>query len=473
MSNMFTRIKGKLILAVGSASIGVGAPFIGQLANAQVADKGITPAANTVRAYRDAPINRASGAYQPLNLLNDFYPSIAVEFSKHDNVRRRPDVEEDDLRISVNPALGYRTNIGRHQFYAAYQGSFTFHQDIEQEDAESNIVSAKLGLDLTRRWDLELFGSVGESYERRGISGGREFRAFRNNGFDSGPETVDFTSYGADLIFGRKIGIIQGVLGYEYTGTNFRSDDLDDLTNFSDSRDRSSETVHFDLNWQLADRTSVFGRVQKTDIDYDREDTRLDSDQTDFLLGVRWKPANSLSGTLGVGVSEKNFDAQERDRFDGSIYYANLDYTISPFSVVNFSAARTVEEPGDELADYYESEFIGVGWNHSLNSRWAFNLYAKAIDDDFDTGREDQFFDWGAELRYVWRNWMTASIYYGEIERDSNRDDIAYEDTYYGLRLSSDLRSLLRTDRRGEREPASFGNAKKSEFARKKADKRR
>lgn len=473
MSDMFKRIKGKLILAVGSVGIGVGAPLIEHGAIAQVADKGLTPAANTSRSFRNAPINRASGAYQPLNLLNDFYPSIVVEFSKHDNVRRRPDIDEDDFRIDVSPSLGYRTNIGRHQFYAAYQGRFTFHDELEQEDAESNTFSANLGLDLTRRWDLELFGSIGESFERRGISGGRAFSAFNNNGFDSGPETVDFVSYGADLIFGRKIGIIQGVLGYEYTGTGFKSDDLADITNFSDSRDRSTETVHFDLNWQFADRTSVFGRVQRTETDYDRDDVTLDGDQTDYLVGLRWKPANSLSGTVGVGLSEKNFDDPARDRFDGSVYYTNLNYAINPFSTINLSASRTVEEPGDEFADFYESEFIGVGWDHSLNSRFKFGLYAKAIDDDYDTGREDQFFDWGAELQYAWRNWMTASIYYGEIERESNRDNITYDDTYFGLRLRSDLRSLLRSGKKSEREPASFGKAKKSEFARKKSDSRR
>ncbi len=467
---MFNRIKGKLVLAVGLAGLGTGVPLIESGAMAQTANQGLTPAANSVQSFGNAPINRASGDYQPLNLLNDFYPSIQVDFSQHDNVRRRPDIDEDDFLITVTPELGYRTNFGRHQFYAAYQGRFTFHDEIEQEDAESNIISANLGLDLTRRWDLELFASIGNSYERRGISGGREFRTFRNDGFDSGPENVDFVSYGADLIFGRKIGIIQGVLGYEYTGTNFQSDDLDDITNFSDSRDRSSEVVHFDLNWQFANRTSVFGRIQKRVTDYDRDDVSLDGDQTDLLLGLRWKPANSLSGTLGFGVSEKDFDDPSRNRFDGEIYYADLNYSINPFSVINISASRTVEEPGDEFADFYESDLIGIGWNHSLNSRLKLGLYAKAIDDDYDTGREDQFFDWGAELQYGWRNWMTASIYYGEIERDSNRDGIAYEDTYFGLRLRSDLRSLLGSGKKSqrEREPASFGKAKKSEFARKK-----
>ncbi len=437
---------------------------IGSVAHSQVVDKGISPASNTYRSYQDASINRDSGLYQPLDLLNDFYPSIEIRIEDHDNVRRRSDFDEEDLLIVASPSLGYRTNIGRHQFYAAYNGTFTFHDEIEQEDAEEHTVSAKLGLDLTRRWDLELFGALGDSFERRGISGGRQFSDFINGGLDTGPEEITFRSYGADLIFGRKIGIIQAVLGYDYLETGFKSDDLDPLLNFSDGRDRTQESVHFDLNWQFSDRTSLFGRVQKTDVDYDRSDSPLDSDQTDYLVGLRWKPANALSGAVGVGFSEKEFDDRSREKFDGSIYYANLNYAINPLSVVSLNASRTVEEPGDLDSDYYESEYFGVAWSHSLTPRSVLDIYAKSIDDDYSTFREDKFFDWGAELSYTWRSWMTASVYYGEIDRDSNLDNVAYDDSYFGIRLRSDLRSLLRSYRDSDRaiEPSSFGPEQKT-----------
>ncbi len=454
---MFKSVKGKLILVGLTGAVAVAKPLY-----AQVVDKGLSPAANTFRSHQDASIRRDSGLYQPLDLLNDFYPSIEVVIGKHDNVRRRPDFDEDDLRIAVNPALGYRTNFGRHQFYAAYQGSFVFHDDIEQEDAQANAFNAKLGLDLTRRWDLELFGSIGESYEERGVSGAREFFAFQNNGIDSGPETVDYVSYGADLIFGRKIGILQGVLGYEYTGTNFDSEGLSSDQNFEDSRDRETESIHLDLSWQFADRTSVFGRVQQTDIDYDRRDTTLDSRQTDYLVGLRWKPTGALSGALGVGYSSKDYEDPFRDEFEGSIYYANVNYAFNPFSTVSLNASRTVEEPGEVNADFYQSEFIGLGWSHAFNSKVSLGAYAKAIDDDFNTGREDQFFDWGLELNYNWRNWLAASIFYGEIDRESTLEDFEYDDRYYGIRLRSDLRSLLGSNNEDKVEPYSFDNTQRT-----------
>ena len=59
---------------------------------------------------------------------------------------------------------------------------------------------------------------------------------------------------------------------------------------------------------------------------------------------------------------------------------------------------------------------------------------------------------------------MTASLYYGEIERESNREDVAYDDTYIGIRLRSDLRSLFSSSGQRQLEPASFGKAQPSKF---------
>lgn len=448
------RIKGKLILA-GMLLTAVGA------AVAQVSDKGLSPAANTYASYQNASIARDSGLNQPLNLLNDFYPAIEVTITQHDNVRRRPDFDEDDLKIIARPSLGYRTNIGRHQFYAAYNGTYTFHKDISQEDAESNEVTAKLGLDLSRRWDVDVFGGYGDSFEQRGISGSRGFGAFSNNGIDSGPEKVEYLNYGADIIFGRKTGILTAVLGYEYNESGYKSNNLANPLN-RNGRDRESESVHFDLNWRFAAKTSVFGRVERRETNYDSINSDIDSDQADFLVGVRFTPANALSGVLAVGRSDKDFKSPTREGYDDNSYYANLNYSINPFSNIELSASRIVEEPADVNSSYYESEFIGAAWNHSLTPQLILDVFAKFIDDDYDTNRQDQFVDWGIGLDYVWRDWMTAGIYYGEIERESNVENVAYDDTYFGIRLRSDLRSLLKGRGQKRPEPFSFGELKKT-----------
>lgn len=431
----------------------VAGSFATELAFAQAASKGLPPAANTYRSFVDASIVRDSEINQPLDLLNDFYPAIEVSVTKHDNIRRRPDVEESDTRLALSPSLAYRSNIGRHQFYAAYSGTFTFHDELEQEDATANRLVANLGLDLTRRWDLNVFAGVGESYEERGVSGSRPFNQLVV-GPDGGPDKVDYSYYGADLVYGRKVSPLIGVIGFEKHTTGYQNNFQGD-PNPSGGRDRDTDSIHLDLSYKIGSKTSIFGRVQRHDIDYDRTINSLDSEQTDFLVGIRWKPSSALAGVIGVGDSDKDFDDPAREDYSGSTYYANLNYMISPFSVVEFSASRSVEEPGDDRADYYVSDLIGVGWDHALNEQWVFNVFAKRIEDDYDNGREDKFFDYGVGLDYLWKSWLTAGIYYGQIERDSTLNSVEYEDRYFGIRIRSDLRSFLK-GRKKVAEPDSF-----------------
>ncbi|RBP49159.1 outer membrane beta-barrel protein [Arenicella xantha] len=452
---IINRVTCATLLSVGIGLTGVSA------ASAQVASKGLTPAANTYRSYQNASIVRDSGLSQPLDLLNDFYPAVAVTVSDHDNVRRRPDFQEEDLKITVDPSLAYRTNIGRHQFYAAYNGTFTFHQDIEQEDAESNGLFAKAGLDLSRRWDLDLFGGFGESFEERGLSGGRDFFLFDADSLNAGPEELEYKSFGADLAYGRKLGVLKGVLGFERVETTFDSDDQL-LRQSARERDRESDSVHLDVDWQFGARTSLFGRVQYTETDYISILNTLDSEQTDYLIGLRWKPSSALSGVLGVGQSEKDFVDPNVEDYDSDTYYANLNYSLSAFSNIQLAASRQVEEPGDAQSSYYETDFVGVGWTHSLSPRWVVDVYSKWGDDDYNTGRKDNFTDWGIGVDYLWRSWLTAGLYYGEIERESNLSDVDYQDAYFGLRLKSDLRSWFGGSKQREIEPASFDYPKKT-----------
>ena len=415
---------------------------------AQVSSLGLPPAAGTGGSFVDASIVRDSEINQALDLLNDFYPAIEVTIYDHDNVRRRSDVDEQDLKISVQPSLAYRSNLGRHKFYLAYKGTFTFHDDLTEEDAQANDVNAQLALDLSHRWDLHLSAGVGESYEERGTSGSRGFNQLVP-GLDDTVDDVNYAKLSADLIYGRKVSPLVGVLGFEKRTSDYQNN-FQGSENPSGGRNRDVDTLHLDLSYQIANRTSIFGRIDHSEIDYDRSINSLDSNQEAYLLGLRWKPSTALSGTVGIGRTEKDFDDSVRADYQGSSYYANLVYNISPFSHLNLNASRFIEEPGDEFSDYYESDLLGVSWHHSLSYRLDFSAFVKWVDDDYNTDREDEFVDFGLGLDYIWRPWLSAGLYYGEIDRTSSLPGVDYEDKYFGIRLRSDLRSLLK--RRGSRD---------------------
>jgi len=407
-------------------------------AQSSVTTRGVSSASNTYKSFNQSSIVRDSEINQPLDLLGDFYPSVEVTYGSHDNVRRRTDFDEGDNKLTIKPSLAYRTNLGRHKLYLSYDGLFTRHSDIEDEDAEATLFNGRLGLDISKRFDIDVFGGLSDTFEERGVSGSRGFNQLISV-TDRAPDEVNTKFYGADLVYGRKFSRLNAVLGFEKENTEYRNNLQGDVNDFS-NRDREVDTLHLDLSYQLGAKTAIFGRIQKYDIDYERSANSLDSKQSSSLIGLRWKATNRLSGVIGIGKTDKDFDDPQRADFDGNQYYANLSYQLSPFSVINLNASSLVEEPGDDESDYYESELFGVSWDHALTDRWSFGLYGKLIEDDYNTERQDDFTDIGANLDYILRRWLTVGVYYGQIERDSNADNVSYEDEYLGIRVKSDLR---------------------------------
>ena len=422
-------------------------PIYSALSYAQISSLGLSPAANTTSDFVDSSLVRDSNIDQPLDLLNDFYPSIQVTIANHDNVRRRSDLDESDTRLTITPALAYRTNFGQHQFYAAYTGSFIFHDELGQEDVSANILNAQLGLDLGRRFDLNLFGRVAETFEERGASGSRTFNELLI-GEDTGPDEISTDSFGFDLIYGRKISRFGATLGYDRNSTEF-TNNLQGDNNLTGNRDRNSDSWHLDVSYLIGTRTTAFVRYQFTETDFDREFNSLDSDQDDYLIGLRWKPANSLSGAIGIGATERDFSDSTREDYEGERYYANLNYAFSPFSNLTFGASRNVEEPSDLESDFFISDLLGVNFDHSFTPLIGFNAHVKWIEDDFNSGREDEFFDWGVALNYNFRSWLTAEIFYSEVERDSNDAGFDFSDRLFGVTFRTDLRSILNRNNGG------------------------
>lgn len=411
---------------------------MGSNAYAEVTTRGVSVASSTYKSFNSGSVVRDSELNEPLELLEDFYPSISVTYANHDNVRRRSDLDESDTKLVVSPTLSYRKDIGRHKLLLSYDGKFSRHSDLETEDAESNLFNAKVGLDINKRFDLDVFAGTGETFEDRGISGSRAF----NQSIiidDETPDIVNIDFYGADLIYGRKFSRLKAVIGFEKEEfsfkNNFQGEDQPET-----SRNRERDSLHLDLGYDIGSKTTLFGRLTKNDIDYARDFNSLDSEETSYLIGLRWKPSYALSGVIGVGKTKKDFEDPVREDFDGSTYYVNLSYAWKPFSTFNMSFSRLVEEPGDDFSDFFVSDLIGLSWDHSLTERLSFGIYAKKIDDDFNTGRNDEFTDYGINLDYIFRKWLTLGLYYGQIERESNDIDIPYTDKYYGVRLKSDLR---------------------------------
>lgn len=407
-----------------------------------------SPVSNTPRVFNDrASVLRDSEIDNVFNILADFYPAIEVSLSRRDNIYRIDNADSQsnigDTVLEVKPSLAYRTNFGRHKFYAAYTGVYRYYSENDTENARSNKLNGQLSLDITNRIDLNLFAETGTAIEDRGISGSRPFNRLLE-GPDTGPDEYKYRSYGADVVYGRKTSPLNIVLGTEKSDLSYDNNNQGASGRRFLTRDRETDSVHLDISYEIGSKTSVFGRLEKIETNYESTNSNLSNELNSYLVGLRWSPSSRLSGVVGVGSSDKEYDNPIREGYKSSIYYANVNYSLRPFSKIAFGASRSLEEPSDINSDYYISDYLGAGWNHSLSDRLSFSVYAKFIDDKFDIARNDKYKDIGLSIDYDWRQWLKLGVYAGNIDRNSNRDEFDYSEGYYGIRLRSDLRPLLK-----------------------------
>ncbi|MGH1542072.1 MAG: outer membrane beta-barrel protein [Arenicella sp.] len=424
------------LLVVGTAQA--------QVANVQITNNGVSPASNTFRSFNDSSLTRDRDLQNALDLLEDFYPSIEVSYSRHDNVRRRNDSEENDTKLTIAPSLEYRNDIGRHSLYLAASALLNRHNTFDQEDSEAINLRGMLSLDVSNRFDLNVYAGVNNTYEERGVSGSRTLGSVGQlnniNELDEGPDEVDIKTIGADLVYGKGISRFNLVLGFEKNDIDFENNFQGSTVGPFANRNRESDSIHLDVSYEIGARLKAFGRIENTDIDYDRSSANLDSELDAYLIGLRYAASSKLNGVVSVGKQNKDFELASREDYDGSSYYVNLNYNLRPYSIISLNASKLVEEAGDDNSDYFVSSLFGVSWSHALSEQLSLGVYYKAINDEFNNAREDDFDDFGLNVDYIWRRWLTVGLNYGKIKRDSNRSGIPYDEKYIGITLKSDLR---------------------------------
>jgi len=416
------------LTAVASACIAltVCSNVYAQGANTSITNAGISPASNTYRSFNDSSLTRDREIQDTFDLLDDFYPSLEVSYISHDNVRRRSGVQESDDVIRISPSVQYKGNIGRHDLYLSASASSKRHDFFEEEDASATNIRGAVRFDLTKKIDVDLSASLLSTYEERGVSGTTGFVQSPD-----GPEEVDVDILSADFRYGTGVSRLNATVGVEKESSEYQREE-------ASNRDRDRDSVSFDVSYDVGASTSAFVRLTNSDIDY--ADADLDSDESSALVGLRFKPTGKFDGVFGIGTSDKDFVNPEREDYDGGKHYANLNYALKPYSTISLNASKSVEEPGEDAADYYVTDLLGLAWNHSLNDKLSFGIYTKTFDDEYNNGRTDTFDDKGINVEYAFRNWLTAGLEFGSIERESNRENVAYEDDYVGLTLKSNLR---------------------------------
>ena len=295
----------------------------------------------------------------------DFTPLLQSRLSHDDNIASANADEEASWILAVTPSLTASLEEGANQYSATVSlASGTYFSSSADNflDVYAD-ARAKVDLNQSNRFQTTVAYFSGHEARGTGVSEGlgnvqnepTKFNTLNLNGF---------YEYGA-ISTPARVRAVAGYFDKEFT--NFES-----VTQF-----RNSDTVNLGLLffYDTQATTSLVFEVLQEETTYDVVDITGSRDSTTmkYRLGVEWEATALTSGSLRVGLQDKNFDNAARKDFSGLTWQASITYAPLSYSQFQLSTGRQAKDPNLE-GDFVKETLHSVNWLHGWTELLTTNL---------------------------------------------------------------------------------------------------
>lgn len=367
----------------------------------------------------------------------NFVPSLLMEMQHDDNVIRSETNEIESWVTVIEPTLALVAEDGPHAYNLLYKLTHAEYTSSKEDSYTDHLVDGSAEWELNSHNRFSLFGGFLDGHEPRGT------------GFSQGSGTVldepdtfqetsgrAFYSLGAETSKGR-LDLEGGINTRDYDS---RLDTFgDDVTRVRD-RDTTHGTVTF--AFKVGPKTELLAEVVHRDIEYDvvaLGAATLDSDETDYLLGLTWEGSAKTTGTIKVGHREKDFEAGSREDFSGPRWEAGVRWEPLTYSAFDLNTARFSDETNG-TGDFIDTENYELAWHHKWLSRLTSTLSYSFVDRVYEGSvREDEQTIASLKLNYQARRWLSLSTGVLLDDIDSNITGFNYDRTVFTVGFQASL----------------------------------
>ncbi len=364
-------------------------------------------------------------------------PTLGFDTKFDDNIFFSPDDEEDDTIYLINPNIKAVAKDGENEYVIEFDLVDGTFQDSGDDDFTDWKIDGDIHWELNRRNMIDIFAGFHDLHEYRGT------------GFSQGevalliddPDEYEEVVYGGHYTFGGADSKGRIKLGGDYYDKDYTNNEP-----VSDVRDRENTSFDGTFYWKIAPKTDLLAEVRYTEIEYQTEFTdgtpQLDSDEIRYLVGVQWEATGKTTGTLKVGMVDKDFDDNGRDDFDNEFTW-DVDVLWQPREqhIVNLGVAQLINETIGQ-GDFINTEEYVAGWLFSFSDRLDFFANARYANDEYEgTPREDDLIYGELGVEYEFRRWLGVRASYAYDERDSqdSGSDLDYERNVFLIGLDFSL----------------------------------
>jgi len=343
-------------------------------------------------------------------------PMLETRVGHIDNLLRQSDDEIDTWFSIVRPNVQAWIERGLTTYSLTYELTDYRYWDSDEDDYTDHTVSLDGHWEFDVRNKLNAFAQYHWTHEARGT------------GLTDGDRA---------LLVDEPVELERGVYGAEYTYGSSTSDgrlrlaakgeehDYQNLDRFTRYRNRDAYTVTGTFFWKIAQRTDAILEARYTDTTYDLTDPgdsrgSLDSDEATFFGGLAWQATAKTSGSVRVGVFERDYKSRARDNDDGLSWEVEMTYQPRSYSRIMLESARYYSE-SNGFGDGVDTNRSTLAWDHYWDARSSTTLSASYGEEDYKgSPREDEVYGIEASYNFAIRRWMDLGAGYRYEERESD-----------------------------------------------------
>ena len=360
----------------------------------------------------------------------DVYFNGSTSLQWTSNLFRDEDDEEDDVVWMISP--GFEVNVGRGLANADLSiiTRYDIRRYFDNDDLDVELFSIK-AIGSYRSSRLDLNGSAGFSEQKSG-TGGRDIQDLIESDNINGSINAEYRvspkfSFGA--------------------GFNYREKDYVTYEEFF--ADRETFQIPLDLFYELTPKVdlSVGYTYSETDVGalpaivapfpFGRPARAAYTTEDHFInIGARGNLLPKLTGFFKVGYKIRDDDRSGSSSRSTLGVDADFTWAVTPKFTARLGLSRDfgVGEEGEST----ENTSANLSANYSLNSYFALTGFGSYTIRDYEDGRDDNQYEFGARLTYRPIRYWRFSAGYTYSENDSDAFDRSYVD--HSIDISASLR---------------------------------
>lgn len=364
----------------------------------------------------------------------DVTPTLSTQVDFDDNIFRSDGDEVDSVVSFLSPSVlaEYTDQVNSYQL--ALGATKGLYSATSEDDYTGWNLEADAHLEFTRRHLVDFSLAFEDSVQPRGTG----FSQFGD--LPESPDQFESRNAGLSYQYGADDSLARLVLSVSQSDMEFTNNET-----FVRGRDFEGIGWGSAIFYNVMPRTDFVLEVRGAELDYDDEQfgagglSQLDS--TDFYayVGATWEATALTTGSVRVGLGEKDFDSPSREDAHILSYEANIQYAPLTYSIFTFTAEQNFSE-GLGFGDAVEQRNLELNWGHEWSQR--FSTQIGIADQNFDyvgSPVTDKFKSYFASVSYQYRRWLSFNIGVRREDRDSSGGPFQFERNVFTIGFEASM----------------------------------